>query len=126
VDATPKSEELICRAAEFAVVADAKMRLVHAVPPSPGWPDGQLNADFETALINEARAEIGKMQASLKLAIPLCVAKGEVARAVHEIAGRFGSDMVIIGRGVLQERLGRLRTNAYAIIRESPCPVLSF
>jgi nucleotide-binding universal stress UspA family protein len=125
-DATPKSEELICRAADFAVGVAAKMRLVHVIPASPGWPDRQLNADFESALIKEAREEIGKMEASLHLDIPLCVAKGEVAPTVHEIAERFGSDLVIIGRGVMKERLGRLRTNAYAIIRQSPCPVLSF
>jgi nucleotide-binding universal stress UspA family protein len=35
------------------------------------------------------------------------------------------ADLVVIGRGKLQEALGRLRTNAYAIIRQSPCPVVS-
>ena len=35
------------------------------------------------------------------------------------------ADLVIIGRGVMQETLGRLRTNVYAIIREAPCPVIS-
>jgi hypothetical protein len=31
----------------------------------------------------------------------------------------------VIGRGKLHETLGRLRTNSYAIIRQSPCPVIS-
>jgi hypothetical protein len=35
------------------------------------------------------------------------------------------ADVVIIGRGHVKEPLGRLRTNSYAIIRESPCPVIS-
>jgi len=125
-DATPKSEALIRLASDFAGEVGAKIRLVHVVPASPGWPDRQLNASFEEALIKDAREEIGKIQASLHLDIPLCVAKGDVAQAVDEIAGRFGSDLVIIGRGVMQERLGRLRTNAYAIVRKSLCPVLSF
>jgi len=31
----------------------------------------------------------------------------------------------VIGRGATQAELGRLRTGVYAIVRESPCPVLS-
>jgi nucleotide-binding universal stress UspA family protein len=50
---------------------------------------------------------------------------GEVAPVVHRAALDFNADLVVIGRGVLQEPLGRLRTYAYAIIRDSPCPVLS-
>jgi nucleotide-binding universal stress UspA family protein len=34
-------------------------------------------------------------------------------------------DLIVIGRGVLHETLGRLRTHAYGIIRHAPCPVLS-
>ena len=54
------------------------------------------------------------------------------ARTLHEQKsqrqGRHGltSDLVVIGRGVVRQTLGRLRTSAYAIIREAPCPVLSF
>jgi hypothetical protein len=32
---------------------------------------------------------------------------------------------VIIGRGSAAGDFGRLRTNSYAIIRQSPCPVVS-
>jgi hypothetical protein len=38
---------------------------------------------------------------------------------------RHGADLVVIGRGVLNGTLGRLRTHAYGIIRQSPSPVLS-
>jgi nucleotide-binding universal stress UspA family protein len=53
------------------------------------------------------------------------VAVGEVASAVREEADRHNSDLIVIGRGVLHERLGPLRTHAYGIIRQAPCPVLS-
>jgi len=33
--------------------------------------------------------------------------------------------LIVIGRGVLQGTLGRLRTHAYGIIRNAPCPVIS-
>jgi nucleotide-binding universal stress UspA family protein len=38
---------------------------------------------------------------------------------------RLEADLVVIGRGASSGMLGRLRTNAYSIIRQSPCPVVS-
>ena len=35
-----------------------------------------------------------------------------------------GGGVSTIGRGKLHETFGRLRTNSYAIIRNSPCPVI--
>jgi hypothetical protein len=35
------------------------------------------------------------------------------------------ADLVVIGRGVMHSTFGRLRTQSYDIIRQSPCPVLS-
>jgi hypothetical protein len=35
------------------------------------------------------------------------------------------ADIVIIGRGVIQKPFGRLRSGAYEVIREAPCPVIS-
>ena len=53
------------------------------------------------------------------------VAAGEVADRVRAEAERFNSDLLVIGRGVLHEKLGRLRTHAHSIIRHAPCPVIS-
>jgi nucleotide-binding universal stress UspA family protein len=44
---------------------------------------------------------------------------------VREYALRTQADLVVIGRGHTQRALGRLRTHAYSILRNSPCPVLS-
>ena len=56
---------------------------------------------------------------------PACVTLGDVAGAVREEAIRHAADLVVIGRGSIHERLGRLRTHAYGIIRQAPCPVIS-
>ncbi len=50
---------------------------------------------------------------------------GSVAHAIRQTAIEQNSDLILIGRGVMREQLGRMRTNTYTIIRESPCPVLS-
>jgi len=44
---------------------------------------------------------------------------------VCNIARQRQADLLVIGRGSAAGVYGRLRTNAYAIIRESPCPVVS-
>jgi nucleotide-binding universal stress UspA family protein len=42
-----------------------------------------------------------------------------------DVASRRGADLLVIGRGSESGLLGRLRANAYAILRESPCPVVT-
>ncbi len=125
IDATPRSSPLIEWAAEYARNTGASLRLVHAVSGIQGWPDRQLDREFEETLRIQAREAIDKLQKSVGVAAPLCVAVGEVAGAVREEAERHNSDLIVIGRGLLHEKLGRLRTHAYGIIRQAPCPVLS-
>ena len=125
VEAAPKSIALLQWAAEFAKSTGASLRLIHVVPSIESWPASQMNQEFERDMKAEARAQIAKMQESAGVDAPLCVEAGHVADAVRDEALRHGADLVVIGRGVLQETLGRLRSNAYAIIRQAPCPVLS-
>ena len=125
VDATPASVPLMQWAAEYARNSGGALRLVHAVSGIQGWPERQLDREFEESLRLQARETIDKLQKSVGLAVPLCVAVGEVAGAVREEAERHNTDLILIGRGILHETLGRLRTHAYGIIRHAPCPVLS-
>ena len=125
IDATPKSSPLMEWAAEYAKVTGGTLRLVHAVSGIQGWPERQLDREFEETLRVQARESIEKLQNAVGVKTPLCVAVGEVAGAVREEAERHNSDLIIIGRGLLHETLGRLRTHSHGIIRQAPCPVLS-
>jgi nucleotide-binding universal stress UspA family protein len=53
------------------------------------------------------------------------IADGEPHKVVTATAARLEADVVIIGRGTATNTLGRLRAQAYGIVRQSPCPVLS-
>ena len=55
----------------------------------------------------------------------MCLLGGSVSRAVQQAAIGHDADLIVIGRGVIQKTLGRLRSGAYSIIREAPCPVIS-
>jgi nucleotide-binding universal stress UspA family protein len=130
VDTTPKSAPLIEWAAQFAAAqcikgTPATLRIVHAVSGIEGWPERQLDREFEEALRTEARSAIEKIERTVSVQAPLCVAVGDVAGAVREEARRHAADLIVIGRGLLHETFGRLRTHAHAIIRQSPCPVIS-
>ena len=125
VDGTPNSVPLMKWAARMSKDMGATLRLVHVIPGIEGWPSRQADRQFEEDMRLESRKSIEEMQRSAEVEAPLCVAVGNVAEGVREEARRHGADLIVIGRGVLHETLGRLRTHAYGIIRHSPCPVIS-
>jgi len=125
VDLTPVSAVLIRHYSELAHDFNAKLRLVHAVPgASSDIPYGQ-ERDFQAFLLQSARQEAAKLQAEAGTDFELCMEAGSVPDVVRAAAEHHDADLILIGRNTLQGRLGQLRTNAYAIIRDAPCPVLS-
>jgi len=125
IDLAPKSAGVIRWAKDLADSYSAKLVLLHTIT---GWPESEPipQADqFRALVFDFARKEIEKLQQQAGTNVEVRIVGGEVAHVVHRTAFELNSDLVVIGRGVLQEPFGRLRTNAYAIIRESPCPVLS-
>jgi len=126
VDSTPASIPLMRAAGGLAKGFGATLRLVHAVPGIEAWPERQMDQGFEQQLRENARRTVQELQKAADIDVPVCVGAGTVADVVCEEALQHGADLVVIGRGALQETLGRLRTHAHGIIRHSPCPVLSF
>ncbi len=126
VDLGPENVRVIKSAKELSERYGATLQLVHAIV---GWPGSAPGADsdrFRTFIFDFAREQIGKLQQQAGTDVELALQGGEVAQVVNRIALEQRSDLVVIGRGVLREPLGRLRTHEYTIIRESPCPVISF
>jgi hypothetical protein len=86
----------------------------------PAEGSGQLYQFFFDA----ARGRIAKRQQEAGTNLEICLMGGSVDRVVHRAAIGHDADLIIIGRGTLQKLLGRLRSAAYSIIREAPCPVI--
>lgn len=122
VDTNPKDAHVIQWAQELAQQQAAKLHVIHAVTGANGA--ASVDAPFREFLFKVAREDMEKMllQANVKSDVTLHGGKPE--SVVHDGALEVEADMVVIGRGV-EHALGRLRSNAYAIIRESPCPVIS-
>ena len=125
LDLTPTSLPLLQWASEFAREQGATLKLVHAIPAAaPAGLDIESGI-FRGALFKMATQELAKLQEQAGTNLEIALAGGDVAAVVRQTAEEDRADLVIIGRGVMQAALGRLRTNVYAIIREATCPVLS-
>ena len=125
VDAGMGTVGLLRSAGDIAKQFGAKLRVVHAVPGVEAWPERQMDQEFEQQIRENARHTIQGLQRSADVDAPVCVGAGTVPDVVREEALQHHADLVVIGRGVLQETMGRLRTHSYGIIRHAPCPVLS-
>jgi nucleotide-binding universal stress UspA family protein len=119
----PGGGKLIREASELAAACGSTLRLVRAVPVEEMHP--HLEVDFEAALIRMNRDEIAVLQQHEGTDLGSSVHVGTVSHVVRDAAKEYDADLVVIGRGKLHEAFGRLRSNAYAIIRDSPCAVLS-
>ena len=125
VDDSANTAPLIQWAAQLSRDTGASLRLIHVVPGAEAWPERQFNRELEQVLQDRAREEITKVQNTAGVEASLCIGVGDVAEAVREEARRHNADLIVIGRGVIHEKLGRLRTHAHSIIRQAPCPVIS-
>lgn len=85
----------------------------------------RADANWSVTLRGAAEAELQQLRCDSGAEAQLVVEPGEPAQVIAAAAQRIGADVVVIGRGSAGGAIGRLRANAYAIIRQSPCPVVS-
>ena len=122
VDTNPRDVHVIRWAADFGKERGAEVQLVHAIQGAD--PEQVDSAAFYAFLTGFAKHELAKMQTEAGTAFEVSVPSGTPAQVIHSAALEQQADLVVIGRGVLKNALGRLRSNAYSIIRDSPCPVI--
>lgn len=125
IDTVPEGLRLIRFAAQLAAASGATIRLVHTMPVAEVGADKYLDFGFATFLADRARQTIAGMQKEAGTSFDVCVEAGNVPDAVRHVAASQNADLVLIGRGALPHFAVRLRSHAYAIVRDMPCPVLS-
>jgi nucleotide-binding universal stress UspA family protein len=122
VDFQDRSSRVLEWAAFLAKEYGADLGIVHATPAPPATPTRFPDPDFLTYLETEAGKRIAQLQASARTDARIFVSGGDPAEVVSCAARQFGADIAVIGR---HGGAGHLRHNAYAILRQSPCPVIS-
>jgi nucleotide-binding universal stress UspA family protein len=125
VDRGVEQSLVLHRAADLAQELGAKLSLVHAVPGAESQPYDTGGDEFALFLLDAARKDMVKLQADAGTTFDASVTAGGVGKVVRQAALYRHADLVIIGRGLMHQAFGRLRTQSYDIIRQSPCPVLS-
>jgi nucleotide-binding universal stress UspA family protein len=126
VDLGPKTADVLRTAVEFSAHLAASLHVVHSVPGiDPRFPSGPADR-AHALLVHNARADYPRYGSAVGTQVPMEIVEDvELVSGILRVAGERRSDLLVIGRGVIQGPLGRLRTNAHELIRRSPCPVLS-
>jgi nucleotide-binding universal stress UspA family protein len=125
IELAPESASLLKYAKDIALEAGATVHIVHAVPAAEVRPEMYYDQPLEVFLRDFARDEIAKLQKEAGTNFDSIVELGSVSKVVHEAAEKFNADLIVIGRGVVNRFAGDLRTEAYGIMSEAPCPVIS-
>ena len=121
VDLGPTSTALVRIACELGNQYGATVRLVHAVGSDLLADD----APFQRFLLDTAKHKLAELQVAAQTRLESYVWPGSTTEVMREAALEAGAQLMVVGRGHARSSLGGLRTDLHAIIRESPCPVLS-
>jgi nucleotide-binding universal stress UspA family protein len=129
VDGSSKSVAIAQWAADFSRQIGATMLIIHVVRPISDW----LSLESEQTLQDELRAESrSRLDNMLRTGLQpagtefsLRIAVGEIVNTITEHAREEDADLIVLGRGAIENALGRLRTHAHGIIQHSPSPVVS-
>jgi nucleotide-binding universal stress UspA family protein len=125
LDRGPQSERTLMWASRFATHIGARLSIVHATPNLEGQAGEYFDPDWRKHVDATVSEEISGMQKRLGIEAPLTLDAGDAAAVVCDLARGLKADLLVIGRGSAAGVFGRLRANAYSIIRQSSCPVVS-
>ncbi len=125
IDLGPNSLAALRWADSMARAFSSRLFLVHAIPSLPAADGDYYRPVAGSPLPTHALEHMAALQAEAGTSAMPIVAGGDVIKAVTRQARELSADMLVIGRSTANSILGRLRTQAYSLIRESPCPVVS-
>jgi nucleotide-binding universal stress UspA family protein len=126
VDLTEHSRDILEWATWLAGEYQATLGIVHATVAADtltaGW---HLREEFARYVTAQAKMRIDALQAEVGTAADVFIHPGTPKTVVAQAAGEFSADLLVIGRHGHAGLFGDLFPNANAILRESPCPVIS-
>ena len=103
----------------------ATVKLVHVIPALNETSRNRGEVELRRYFVQLGKAQFAVFMDQAGCRSELLLHGGSIPARLAETAREQHSDLLIVGRGHTQKALGRLRTHSLAIIRESPCPVIS-
>jgi nucleotide-binding universal stress UspA family protein len=127
VGLSSNSERVLRFASQVAAQARGKLSIIHAVQAGDTDLPIQLDLreEIHSAERQEANRRIADLQQIIGVDAPVRIAVGQVKEALLEAAREADADALIIGRSHQPGAHGRMRDLTYAMVRDSPFPVLS-
>ena len=120
------SERVLGYAHQAAAEAHSNLHIIHAIQSIDRNLPIQLDLDEQIqSEEKQARQRIADLQRRVGSQAPVRIVVGPIKEALLEAARQFDADALIIGRSPLSGTHGRLRDLTYAVVRDSPFPVLS-
>ena len=121
------SERVLRFCHQAAAEARGNLTIIHAVQSTN--PKSPVQLDIEEKVQSEetrqAHERIAELQRKIGSQAPVRIAIGPIKDALLKAASRFDADVLIVGRAPQSDPHGRVRDLTYAIVRDSPFPVLS-
>ena len=124
VDLGPQSAKALAWASWLQREFQGELTLFHAIAAHAEAGD-EPDLSWRTGIGEIAEEELLRLQRDVGAKADLLLEAGDAVRLICSAAERVGAGTVVIGRGSAAGNFGRLRTNSYAIVRQSPCPVVS-
>jgi nucleotide-binding universal stress UspA family protein len=124
VDDSDEAKSVMKAAEALAKSYGAKLSFVNVL----GLPPMSMEIDYvaiKNDLLEGARQRLRERLAGMNIDAPHAVIEGNIAHGLHDWMEEHQVDLLVTGRGHAQGGLGRVWSNLYSIVRESPCPVLS-
>jgi nucleotide-binding universal stress UspA family protein len=112
-------------AADMAGEFGARLTVVHAVPGPDAGEMRYFDQALPAMLVATGKQRVRELLTNTGASGDVIVEAGSAPAVVRAAAMATNADLLVIGRHESSGLLGRLRANAYAIVRESPCPVVS-
>ncbi len=121
------SERVLRFALQAATEAGAHLRIIHAIQSNdPGLPVRlDLEEQIQSAEKRQALERIDALQRKVGSHASVRITVGPVKDALIEAIRQSDADALMIGRVSPSGLQGRLRDLTYAVVRDSPVPVIS-
>jgi nucleotide-binding universal stress UspA family protein len=126
VDLSHHSYRTAALAAQLATSIGAALTLVHITESVGIYGPGGLRVDptWKETIVGCATKEMDRLQQSVGAKAEAIIDSGNVLELLNQAAERTKAGLLVIGHSPVRGHLGD-NGNGYAIIRESPIPVLS-
>jgi nucleotide-binding universal stress UspA family protein len=125
VDLGLQTQHVLRWSAALAKYYGAPLSVVHAMPDVGTANEDFFDPSWRMTLRTNLREKIETLMRENQVQGSIIIESGDAHKVVSKVATDLGASIVVIGRGASSDLLGRLRAQAYEIIRRSPCPVLS-